>query len=459
MGPVFGLKGGACGGGYAQVVPMEDINLHFTGDIHAITSANNLISACIDNHIYFGNELNIDPSKVVWKRCLDINDRSLREIVVDREDKNNVCRNDGFDISVASEVMAILCLCNDLEDFGDKIGEAIVAYTYDDKVIKVKDLGIVGALKVLLKDAIKPNLVQTLENTPALIHGGPFANIAHGCNSIIATKLGLKLADYCITEAGFGADLGAEKFFDIKCRVGNLKPNTVVIVATIKALKMHGGANLEDLDKNDLECLEKGFDNLKKHYENIKKYNIPTIIAINKFSSDSEEELSLLFRMCEKEGYQVEISEGFENGGEGCISLAKKVVDLCKSDNCNFSYLYDIKDSLENKIEKICKEIYGAISVNFSNKAKGDIKLIKELYLDKDLMICMAKTPFSLSDNERLLGKPINFSINIREVKISNGAKFAIVLAGNILTMPGLPKEPAAKKITIDEKGKIEGLF
>ena len=459
MGPVFGLKGGATGGGYAQVVPMDEINLHFTGDMHALTSVNNLISACLDNHIYFGNDLNIDPSRIVWKRCVDLNDRALRDITVAEGGKNGVTRKDSFNITVASEVMAILCLCKDLEDFGEKIGEAIIAYTYDNEVVKVKDLGIVGSLKVLMKDAIKPNLVQTLEHTPALIHGGPFANIAHGCNSLIATKLGLKLADYCITEAGFGADLGAEKFLDIKCREGNLKPNAVVLVATIRALKMHGGANKEDLDKEDLTSLEKGVCNLEKHLENVSKYNLPCVVAINKFFTDSEKEIDWLFNWCKSKGYEVELCEGFAKGGVGAVNLAKKVVKLCEEDNSKFNYLYDLKMDLKEKIKVICKEIYGANDVDFSENAINNIRTLEMQGLDKDLLVCMAKTPMSLSDNDKLIGRPTNFNISVKEVRISNGVKFAVVLTGNVLTMPGLPRVPAANKIKIDSKGKIEGLF
>jgi len=459
MGPVFGLKGGAAGGGYAQVVPMDEINLHFTGDMHALTSVNNLISACIDNHLYFGNELNIDPNRIVWKRCVDLNDRALRKVIVGEGKNNGVIRNDSFNITVASEVMAILCLCKDLDDFGDKIGEAIVAYTHDNKMIKVKDLGIVGSLKVLMKDAVKPNLVQTLENTPALIHGGPFANIAHGCNSLIATKLGLKLADYCITEAGFGADLGAEKFLNIKCREGDLRPNAVVVVATIRALKMHGGALKEDLDKEDLISLEKGIGNLKKHLENISKFNLPCVVAINRFSSDTEKEINWLITWCKENGYEVELCEAFAKGGKGAISLANKLVELCAKDNSNFTCLYKVEDSLEDKIEKICKEIYGAKKVEYSQEALKDIKNLREKGMDKDLLVCMAKTPLSLSDNESLIGRPSGFTINVKEVRISNGVKFAVVLTGNVLTMPGLPKMPAATKINIDKEGKIEGLF
>ena len=459
MGPVFGLKGGAAGGGYAQVVPMEDINLHFTGDMHAITSVNNLISACIDNSIYFGNELNIDPSRIVWKRCVDLNDRALREVTVGQGNKNGVERKDGFNITVASEVMAILCLCKDLDDFAYRIGEAIVAYTYDNKVVKVKDLKIVGSLKVLMKEAIKPNLVQTLENTPVLIHGGPFANIAHGCNSLIATKLGLKLADYCITEAGFGADLGAEKFLDIKCKEGNLKPNAVVVVATIRALKMHGGLSKEELDKEDLNALKLGIPNLAKHIENIEKYNLPVVVAINKFFSDTDNEVKLLLDWCKENNYEVALCEGFAKGGEGAIELAKKVIEACEKDNSKFKQIYDVNDTLENKIKTICKEIYGAREVIYSETALENIKALRENDLDNNLLVCMAKTPMSLSDDEKVIGRPSDFDIHVREIRISNGVKFAVVITGSIMTMPGLPRVPAATKIDMDSEGKIEGLF
>lgn len=459
MGPVFGLKGGAAGGGYAQVVPMEEINLHFTGDMHAITSANNLISACIDNHIYFGNELRINPSRVVWKRCVDLNDRALRDVDVCIDKKNSVWRKEGFNITVASEVMAILCLSKDLEDFGNRIGESIVAYTYENKVVKVKDLGIVGSLKVLMKEAIKPNLVQTLENTPVLIHGGPFANIAHGCNSLIATKMGMKLADYCITEAGFGADLGAEKFLDIKCREGNIKPSAVVVVATIRALKMHGGCLKEDLDKEDILSLKRGLPNLKKHMENINKYNLPCVVAINKFDLDTDKEVKFLVDWCEKEGYEVEVCEAFSKGGEGAIGLANKVISLCEKDNSKFNYIYDINDRLENKIEIICKSIYGAEGVEYTPQALEDIKVIRDNGLDCKLLICMAKTPFSLTDNDKIVGRPFDFKINVQEIRLLNGVKFAVVIAGGIMTMPGLPKVPVATKINIDNDGKIEGIF
>ena len=456
LGPVFGIKGGAAGGGYAQVLPMEDINLHFTGDFHALTTINNLISACIDNELYWGNELNIDPSKIVWKRCLDLNDRCLRKVSVGDDGKSGVKRNDGFNITVASEVMAAFCLCESLEDFATMLDEAIVAYTYDDKVVKVKDLNIKGSIKVLAKDAIKPNLVQTLNHAPVLIHGGPFANIAHGCNSLIATKLGLKLADYCVTEAGFGCDLGGEKFFDIKCRKGNLKPSAVVVVATIRALKHHGGCL--DITKEDLSSLEKGFANLDKHVENVKKFGVPFVVGINKFQSDTKKEISLLIEYCKEKGYPVELNESFAKGGKGAIALANKVIELTEKQS-NFKYIYKTEDSLEDKIASIAKEIYGASGVNYSEKALEDISKIRKNGLDKDLLVCMAKTPMSLSDNDKLIGRPEGFEINVKEVRISNSVKFLVVLTGNVLTMPGLSKDCAAHKIKMDENGKIEGLF
>jgi len=456
LGPVFGIKGGAAGGGYAQVLPMEDINLHFTGDFHALTTINNLISACIDNELYWGNTLNIDPSKVVWKRCVDLNDRALRTVTIGDDKKNGVRRDDGFNITVASEVMAAFCLCESLEDFASMLDEAIVAYTYDNKVVKVKDLNIKGSIKVLAKDAIKPNLVQTLNHAPVLIHGGPFANIAHGCNSLIATKLGLKLADYCVTEAGFGCDLGGEKFFDIKCRKGNLKPSAVVVVATIRALKHHGGCL--DITREDLSSLEKGFANLDKHVENVKKYGVPFVVGVNKFNKDTKKEINLLVEYCNKKGYPVEVNDSFAKGGKGAISLANKILELT-NEKSNFKCIYNTSDTLENKIEAIAREIYGASGVNYSERAKEDIKRIRDNNLDKDLLICMAKTPMSLSDNDKLLGRPENFEINVKEVRISNSVKFLVVLTGSVLTMPGLSKDCAAHKIKMDENGKIEGLF
>ena len=455
LGPVFGIKGGACGGGYAQVIPMEDINLHFTGDMHALTTINNLICACIDNELYWGNKLNLDPSKIVFKRCMDLNDRALRNVSVGGE-KNGILRQDGFNITVASEVMAAFCLCNDINDFANMIEESIVGYTYDNKVIRVKDLNITGSLKVLIKDAIKPNLVQTLNHAPVLIHGGPFANIAHGCNSLIATKLGLKLADYCITEAGFGADLGMEKFFDIKCRKGNLKPNLVVMVATIRALKHHGGAL--NANEEDLESLEKGFVNLDKHIENIKKYGVPFVVAVNKFSSDTKKELDLLLKHCHKNHYPVEINSSFLKGAKGAMDLASTVLKLCE-EKSEFKCLYDVKDTVEKKIETIAKEIYGANNVEYSDKAKESLEMIEKNGLNKELLVCMAKTPMSLSDNDKLIGRPQDFTLHVKDISISNSVKFLVVLTGSILTMPGLGKDCAAHKIKMDENGKIEGLF
>ena len=456
LGPVFGIKGGACGGGYAQVVPMEDINLHFTGDFHALTTVNNLICACIDNELYFDNKLNLDPNKITFKRCLDLNDRSLRNITIGDDKKNGVKRNDGFNITVASEVMAAFCLSESLDDFANMIDEAIVGYTYDNKVVKVKDLNITGSLKVLLKDAIKPNLVQTLNQAPVLIHGGPFANIAHGCNSLIATKMGLKLADYCITEAGFGADLGMEKSFDIKCRKGNLKPNLVVMVATIRALKHHGGCS--DANKEDLTSLEKGFENLDKHIENVKKYGVPFVVAINKFNTDTKQEINLLLNYCHKKGYPVEVNDSFAEGAKGAYDLASTVVKLCQEES-NFKCIYNEKEKVENKIEIIAKEIYGASKVEYEAKALESLKLIRENDLDNDLLVCMAKTPMSLSDDDKVYGRPRDFTLHIKDIRISNSVKFLVVLTGNILTMPGLSKDCAAHKITMDSNGKIEGLF
>lgn len=458
QGPVFGLKGGATGGGMAQVVPMEDINLHFTGDMHAITSANNLISAVLDNHIYQGNELNIDPTKVVWKRCLDCNDRTLRDITIAQGKKSNgVERKDGFVITVATEIMAILCLSEDLIDFENKVKEAIVAYTFDDKPIKVKDLGVQGAVSVIMKDAIKPNLVQTLEKTPILIHGGPFANIAHGCNSIIATKMALKLSDYVVTEAGFGADLGAEKFMDIKCRKANLKPNAVVIVATIRALKMHGGVDKDDLKTENVEALLKGIENLDKHIDSIKKFGVPYVVAINKFVNDTSEEVSALYNWCKENNHPIVESEAWEKGGKGAIDLARQVVEVCESQS-NFKPLYKLDDSLENKIETITKEIYGGNGVVFTDEAKEQLELFKKMGWDK-YPVCMAKTPASLSDNEKLVGRPKDFVITVKELRISNGAGFVVVLTGNIMTMPGLPKDPAALHMGVSEDGEAYGIF
>ncbi|MDD7339071.1 MAG: formate--tetrahydrofolate ligase [Eubacteriales bacterium] len=459
LGPSFGVKGGAAGGGYAQVVPMADINLHFTGDFHAITSANNLISAMLDNHIHQGNEQGIDVRRVVWKRCVDLNDRALRNVIVGLGGKpNGYPREDGFDITVASEIMAILCLSTSLENFKERVSRVIIAYRRDGSPVYVKDINAQGAVTLLMKDAIMPNLVQTLENTPALIHGGPFANIAHGCNSIMATKLGMKLADYTVTEAGFGADLGAEKFLDIKCRFGELKPSAAVIVATIRALKHHGGANKEDYDKEDLQALEKGFANLEKHIENIKKFGLPPVVAINRFPSDTENEIKFMEEKLAAMGIECALTEVFTKGGDGALELAKKVVKVCDEDKADFKPLYDVNLSIKEKLEIIAKEVYGADGVEFTVPATKNIKNLEKLGLDK-MPICVAKTQYSLSDNPDLLARPEGFHIVVREVKVSNGAGFLIALTGSIMTMPGLPKVPAADKIDILPSGEIVGLF
>lgn len=459
LGPSFGVKGGAAGGGYAQVVPMADINLHFTGDFHAITSANNLISAMLDNHIHQGNEQGIDARRVVWKRCVDLNDRALRNVIVGLGGKpNGYPREDGFDITVASEIMAILCLSTSLENFKERVSRVIIAYRRDGSPVYVKDINAQGAVTLLMKDAIMPNLVQTLENTPALIHGGPFANIAHGCNSIMATKLGMKLADYTVTEAGFGADLGAEKFLDIKCRFGELKPSAAVIVATIRALKHHGGAKKEDYDKEDLQALEKGFTNLEKHIENIKKFGLPPVVAINRFPSDTENEIKFMEEKLAKMGIECALTEVFTKGGDGALELAEKVVKVCDEDKADFKPLYDVNLSIKEKLEIIAKEVYGADGVEFTVPATKNIKNLEKLGLDK-MPICVAKTQYSLSDNPDLLARPEGFHIVVREVKVSNGAGFLIALTGSIMTMPGLPKVPAADKIDILPSGEIVGLF
>ena len=459
LGPSFGVKGGAAGGGYAQVVPMADINLHFTGDFHAITSANNLISAMLDNHIHQGNEQGIDVRRVVWKRCVDLNDRALRNVIVGLGGKpNGYPREDGFDITVASEIMAILCLSTSLENFKERVSRVIIAYRRDGSPVYVKDINAQGAVTLLMKDAIMPNLVQTLENTPALIHGGPFANIAHGCNSIMATKLGMKLADYTVTEAGFGADLGAEKFLDIKCRFGELKPSAAVIVATIRALKHHGGVKKEDYDKEDLQALEKGFTNLEKHIENIKKFGLPPVVAINRFPSDTENEIKFMEEKLAKMGIECALTEVFTKGGDGALELAKKVVKVCDEDKADFKPLYDVNLSIKEKLEIIAKEVYGADGVEFTVPATKNIKNLEKLGLDK-MPICVAKTQYSLSDNPDLLARPEGFHIVVREVKVSNGAGFLIALTGSIMTMPGLPKVPAADKIDILPSGEIVGLF
>ncbi len=459
LGPVFGVKGGAAGGGYAQVVPMDDINLHFTGDMHAITAANNLLCAAIDNHIHQGNALRIDSRRITFKRVMDMNDRALRNIVVGMGGKaNGFVREDGFMITVASEIMAILCLATSLEDLKKRMGEIVVAYDLDGNPVYAKQLEVQGAMGLLMKDAVKPNLVQTLENTPAIIHGGPFANIAHGCNSILATKMALKLGDIAITEAGFGADLGAEKFLDIKCRYGGLKPNCVVVVATIRALKHHGGVSKEDLNTPNVEALAKGIVNLEKQVENIKKFNVPVVVAINKFVSDSEDEVKYIKEFCNKMGVKVALSEVWAKGGEGGLELADIVEDIIDNEESNFEPIYSADDTIENKVLKIAKEIYGADGVTYTPAAIKQIRELEKFGLDK-LPICMAKTQYSLSDNPSLLGRPEGFNITVKEVRVSNGAGFVVVLTGNIMTMPGLPKVPAANKMDILESGEIVGLF
>lgn len=459
LGPCFGIKGGAAGGGYAQVVPMEDINLHFTGDIHAITAANNLIAAMLDNSIHQGNPLNIDVRNIVWKRVVDLNDRALRNIVCGLGGKvNGVPREDGFDISVASEVMAILCLATSLDDLKERAGRMIVAYDYDGNPVTVNDIEATGAVTLLLKDAIKPNLVQTLDHTPVFVHGGPFANIAHGCNSVMATKLAIKLGDYAITEAGFGADLGAEKFLDIKCRQADLDPQAVVIVATVRALKMHGGVDKKELANENLEALAKGVENLEKHIENIKKYNLPAVVAINVFPTDSEAELQLLKDTCNKMGVDVAISEVFAKGGDGGIELAQKLLEVLETKEANYKPLYDLDLSIKEKIEVIAKEIYGASGVAFDKKAITKMKKYEAQGLRK-LPICVAKTQYSLSDQSTLLGRPSGFTIKINDLIPSAGAGFLVAISGSIMRMPGLPKRPAAVNMDIDKDGKITGLF
>ena len=454
LGPVFGLKGGATGGGYAQVVPMEDINLHFTGDMHAITTANNLVSACLDNVIHQGNELNIDPEKVTFKRCLDMNDRTLRNITIGCGAKaNGVERKDGFNITVASEIMAALCLADDLMDLKKRFGKMLVAYTYDDKPVYVHDLGIEGALAMVMKDAVLPNIVQTLEHNPVLIHGGPFANIAHGCNSVIATKACLELADYTVTEAGFGADLGAEKFLDIKCRLAALKPNAVVIVATIRALKQHGGIALEDLKEENVEAMLAGCENLAKHIDTVQQFGLPYIVAINEFATDTPAEVAALEKWCEENNHPMSLSQVWAKGGEGAIDLANKVVALCDQEN-NYAPLYDLDKTIEEKIETIAKKVYGADGVDFTEEAQAQIAKFNELGWDK-LPICMAKTQMSLSDDGKVMGRPTGFRITVRELRPSLGAGFIVALTGKVLTMPGLPKHPSALDMDVDEDGKI----
>ena len=459
LGPCFGIKGGAAGGGYAQVVPMEDLNLHFTGDFHAITSANNLLAALLDNHIQQGNALEIDTRQVVWKRCLDMNDRVLRNVVVGLGSKGDgVVREDHFVITVASEIMAVLCLSNDMEDLKRRLGRMIVAYTRAGKPVTAEELHATGAMAALLKDALKPNLIQTLEHTPALVHGGPFANIAHGCNSVRATKTALKLADYVVTEAGFGADLGAEKFFDIKCRKAGLKPDAVVLVATVRALKYNGGVPKDQLSGENLEALEKGIVNLEKHIENLQKYGVPVVVTLNSFITDTKAEIAFVEKFCKDRGCEFAISEVWEKGGEGGIALAEKVLDTLSAKESHFRVLYDDQQPLAAKIETIAKEIYGADGVVFSAAVSKELKHLTELGFG-NLPVCMAKTQYSLSDDATLLGRPENFTVNVREVYISAGAGFVVAITGAIMTMPGLPKKPAADSIDVEENGKITGLF
>ena len=460
LGPSFGMKGGAAGGGYAQVVPMEQINLHFTGDFHAITSAHNLLSALIDNHIYWGNKLNIDTENIVWKRVVDLNDRALRTIKINLGKlKKNIPRNDGFDITVASEVMAIFCLSNNLKDLENKIGNITIAYTKDKKPVYAKDLNAHGPMTVLLKEAIRPNVTQTLENNPAIIHGGPFANIAHGCNSIIATKTALKLSDYVVTEAGFGADLGAEKFLDIKCRKAGIQPNCVVLVATIRALKMHGGIEKENLKEENLEALKKGLPNLDRHISNVKKFGLELIVAINHFISDTDKEVNLVQEYCKKLGVKVSLCTHWSDGGEGTKDLANNVVQTCKKNNkAAFKYLYTNETKILKKIETIAKEIYGAKGIEADEKIEEQIKKIEQDGFGK-FPICIAKTQYSFSTDPKLKGAPSGHTLSIREVRLSTGAEFVVVICGAIMTMPGLPNVPAANSIKLNEKGEIEGLF
>ena len=462
LGPVFGIKGGAAGGGYAQVVPMEDINLHFTGDMHAITAANNLLCAMIDNHMQQGNELKIDQRRIMFKRCMDMNDRALRDVIVGLGGKpNGIPREDGFNITVASEIMAILCLATDLADLKERIGNILVAYNLKGEPIFAKELGACGAMTALLKDALKPNIVQTLENTPAFIHGGPFANIAHGCNSIRATKLALKLGDYCVTEAGFGSDLGAEKFFDIKCRYGGLTPACVVLVATIKALKYNGGVQKADLAKENMWALEKGIVNLQTHIENMHKYRVPVVVAINRFHTDTEEEVKFVEKFCADLGVEVSMCEVFAKGGNGGTDLAEKVcetIDMCAENELSFKKLYSSEASIKEKIETIATEIYRADGVTYTPQAEKAIKEIEGIGF-RELPVCVAKTQYSLSDNPALLGKPKNFRITVRDAKLSSGAGFVVIYTGDIMTMPGLPKAPAALNIDCDNNGNITGLF
>ncbi|MCM1258935.1 MAG: formate--tetrahydrofolate ligase [Roseburia sp.] len=459
LGPCFGIKGGAAGGGYAQVVPMEDLNLHFTGDFHAITSANNLLAALLDNHIQQGNALNIDPRQIVWKRCMDMNDRVLRNTVVGLGNKmDGMVREDHFVITVASEIMAILCLADNMHDLKKRLANIIVAYTFDGKPVTAEDLQATGAMAALLKDALKPNLIQTLEHTPAIVHGGPFANIAHGCNSVRATKAALKLADIVVTEAGFGADLGAEKFFDIKCRKAGLKPDCVVLVATIRALKYNGGVKKDELSAENLDALKKGIENLEKHIENLQKYQVPVVVTLNSFVTDSKSETDYVENFCRERGCAFALSEVWEKGGEGGIALAEKVLETLSEKESNFKVLYQDNDGLQDKIETIAKEIYGAESVTYSSAAIKELKRIIDLGMG-DFPVCMAKTQYSLSDDQTKLGRPTGFTVNVREVYVSAGAGFVVAVLGAIMTMPGLPKVPAANGIDVDDTGKITGLF
>lgn len=459
LGPVFGIKGGAAGGGYAQVVPMEDINLHFTGDFHAIGAANNLLAAMLDNHIHQGNALGIDITKVTWRRCVDMNDRQLRFIKIGLGgEKNGTPRDDGYDITVASEIMAVFCLASSITDLKERLSRIVVAYTHDDKPVTAGQLGAVGAMTALLKDALKPNLVQTLEGTPAFVHGGPFANIAHGCNSVIATRMAMKLADYAVTEAGFGADLGAEKFLDIKCRMADLKPDAVVVVATVRALKLHGGVAKTELGEENLEALEKGLPNLLRHVSNIKNvYKLPCVVAVNRFPTDTDKEIALVIEKCRELGVNVRLSTVWADGGKGGVELAEEVIKLCEEKN-DFTFSYELDTTIEEKIDAIVKKVYGGDGVVFTDEASEEIKRLTALGYGS-LPVCMAKTQYSFSDDATKLGAPTGFTVTVRKVKVSAGAGFIVALTGNIMTMPGLPKVPAAERIDVDENGKISGLF
>ena len=459
LGPVFGIKGGAAGGGYAQVVPMEDINLHFTGDFHAIGAANNLLAAMLDNHIHQGNALGIDLEKITWKRCVDMNDRQLRFIKIGLGgEKNGTPRDDGYDITVASEIMAVFCLASSVTDLKERLSRIVVAYTHDDKPVTAGQLGAVGAMTALLKDALKPNLVQTLEGTPAFVHGGPFANIAHGCNSVIATRMAMKLADYAVTEAGFGADLGAEKFLDIKCRMAGLKPDAVVVVATVRALKLHGGVAKTELGTENLEALECGLPNLLRHVSNVKNvYKLPCVVAVNRFPTDTDAEIDLVIEKCRELGVNVRLSTVWAEGGKGGIELAEEVVRLCEEEN-NFTYSYELGTTIEEKIDSIVKKVYGGDGVAFTDEARAEMERLTSLGYG-DLPVCMAKTQYSFSDDATKLGAPDGFTVTVRKIKVSAGAGFIVALTGNIMTMPGLPKVPAAERIDVDENGKISGLF